>query len=182
MSYLHWCDFLDDDLIALLRSTVVDQRDRFVPTTVTSGEPDYRKSMVLWHHDCRPLYNRFIARLRLFMPDFKRVFPKLPDHPQFELQVTSHGDGDYFRRHTDNGCPQTSRRIVTYVYYFTLTDEPQFTGGDLILETDEGEFAFAPKHNTIILFPSSWWHEVRPVSLPSGHWEDRRLTVNGWMA
>lgn len=179
--YLHWKDFLDAEMIALARSTAIDHRQRFNNTTVTTDVPNFRRSKVLWHHDYPTLHERFIDRLRSLLPHIREAFPTVPEQPQFELQLTSHHDGDFFKRHIDNGCAQTEKRVLTYVYYFTLGEEPRFTGGDLLLDNTETLWRVTPIHNTIVLFPSGFWHEVLPVQVPSGAWEDGRWTINGWL-
>jgi len=178
--YIHWKDFADASLVQMIRETTLRNRDAFVESTVTTDEADYRKSQVLWHFNYQDLYDRFTAHLKSFMPYFLADFPILPDEPEVELQITVHADGNYFKRHTDNGCEQTNQRLVTFVYYYTLDDKQRFTDGELILETPKGIFTIPPKHNTIVLFPANWWHEVRPVFIPSMAWEDSRMSVNGW--
>lgn len=179
-NYIHWKDFADASLVQIIRETTLRNRDAFVESTVTTNEADYRKSHVLWHVNYQDLYDRFIAHLKSFLPYFLADFPILPDEPEIELQITAHADGDYFKRHTDNGCELTNQRLVTFVYYYTLDDQQRFTDGELILETPKGIFTIPPKHNTIVLFPSNWWHEVRPVFIPSMAWEDSRMSINGW--
>ena len=60
--YLWWCDFLDPSLVAQVRQVAIDNQQRFVPTTVSTGLADYRKSTVLWHYDYMPLYEHFTAK------------------------------------------------------------------------------------------------------------------------
>ncbi len=179
--YLHWKDFLDDDLIALTRNTTLSNRQRFIDTTVTTGVPDYRRSKVLWHYDYPNLYDRFTARLRSFLPYIQQAFPQLSNEVTFELQMTSTGNDQFFKRHTDNGCEQTCLRVVTFVYYYTLEDEQRFSGGQLLLETAKGQFSIEPVHNTIVMFPAGCYHEIMPVIVPSLRWEDNRTTLNGWI-
>jgi Rps23 Pro-64 3,4-dihydroxylase Tpa1-like proline 4-hydroxylase len=178
--YIYWCDFAPDTLVALARSTALDQRQSFTESSVTTNEPNFRKSTVLWRQHYAELDTQFVARLTALLPHIRAVLPMLPEAPTVELQMTSHGDGQYFKRHTDNGSPETSHRMVTFVYYFGLRDAPGFHGGELILEADDGCFIIEPRHNHILMFPAGWWHEVRPVSVPSGQWDDSRFTCNGW--
>ena len=179
--YLHWCDFLDDDLLALARHTVISNRINFIRSTVTTGLHDFRKSEVLWQSFYQELYERFACRLRGFHPHLRNAFPQLTDAPGIEMQLTMHGDGEFFKRHVDDGAPETNHRLLTYVYYFSLTDAQQFTGGQLILETASGTYCIEPRHNTIVWFPAGCQHEVSPVNVPSHRWEDGRATINGWL-
>lgn len=177
--YIHWCDFAPDDLVALARSTAMEQRQSFVEASVTTNEPNFRRSQVLWRNHYPELDAQFTARLMASLPHIRSVLP-VPESPTIELQMTAHNDGEYFKRHTDNGGPETCHRLVTFVYYYTLRDAQGFHGGELILEADDGCFRIDPRHNCIIMFPAGWWHEVQPVSVPSGQWEDARFTLNGW--
>lgn len=179
--YLHWKDFCDAELVALARDAATRNQQKFVDTTVTTGEPGHRKSKVLWHYEYKDLYDKLTNKIRNYMPDIIRTFPEVPVNPDIELQLTAHNTGDYFKRHLDNASEDTKMRILTYVYYFTMEDEQKFSGGQLILETASGKYTIQPTHNTIILFPSDCWHEVVPVDVPSNQWIDSRMTCNGWI-
>jgi SM-20-related protein len=179
--YLHWKDFCDDELVGLARDAAIHNRQKFVDTTVTTGEPGHRQSKVCWHYDYPQLYDKLTNRIRSYLPDIIKAFPEVPPLPDVELQLTSHNTGDYFKRHLDNASEDTKMRVMTYVYYFTLGDEQKFSGGELVLETNNVTYTIQPTHNTIIMFPSGCWHEVRPVFVPSNRWEDSRMTCNGWI-
>jgi hypothetical protein len=109
-----------------------------------------------------------------------------------EVQVTWHGDGDFFRCHQDRPNERVEAidtRAVSFVYYMTRTPRP-FTGGELRLYDwlFDGESWRAerwtlvePVDNRLIVFPSNAFHEVRPIALSSADPEDGRLTVNGWI-
>lgn len=180
--YVHWQGFLDGEMIAMARFAAIKHREKFVSTTVTTNEAGHRKSKVLWHFEYPDLYQRFTDRIRFFLGDLRHHFEYVPLTPStIECQLTIHNDGEYFKRHLDNGSSDTATRVLTFVYYFTLDDEQKFTGGQLRLETPTGIYDIEPKHNTIIFFPSGYWHEVLPTYNPSGRWEDSRLTLNGWI-
>ena len=80
-------------------------------------------------------------------------------------------------------------RAISYVYYCHREPKP-FTGGELLLyDTCPGTKRFArtrfsridPKRNTLVLFPSCYYHEILPVHCESDRFEDARFTVNGWV-
>lgn len=109
-----------------------------------------------------------------------------------EAQVTIHGNHHFYNAHRDDEPDPNSpvfARTVSYVYY--LHRRPKaFGGGQLRLydsDPDAGLFdpaAFTqvePANNTLILFPSWAYHEVRPVTLASADPFDGRITVNGWV-
>ncbi|MFL6862127.1 MAG: 2OG-Fe(II) oxygenase [Allosphingosinicella sp.] len=116
-----------------------------------------------------------------------------------ELELAHHGDGAHFAPHLDiaygpsrgliggeRGLDQD--RLVSAVYYFHA--EPKgYTGGALRLHRfgsrasgEAGSFAdVAPRQNALLAFPSIALHEVRPVAIPSGRFEDGRFALNIWL-
>ena len=122
----------------------------------------------------------------------RQVLPRLGLAPftviDRELQITGHGDGDFFHLHKDSGAENAPRHL-TYVYYFHR--QPiRFGGGELLLYDQDGggrsigPIAFtrlAPMDNSVILFPSDRWHAVSEVTMRSPDPLDARWTVNGWL-
>jgi Rps23 Pro-64 3,4-dihydroxylase Tpa1-like proline 4-hydroxylase len=106
-----------------------------------------------------------------------------------EMQFTAHNDGDFYKAHRDRGEGGMEHRRLTFVYYFFR--QPQaFSGGGLALYDSlsdgsqfnpQGYSLVEPQDNSLILFPSSFWHEVRQVSCPSQGYADSRFTLNGWI-
>jgi Rps23 Pro-64 3,4-dihydroxylase Tpa1-like proline 4-hydroxylase len=98
-----------------------------------------------------------------------------------EIQMTAHGDGEFFRQHTDSGSPATADRALTFVYYFHA-EPKQHSGGELVFFGPDGtEQVLEPDNDMLILFDPCTRHEVRPVSCPSGRFADSRFTLNGWL-
>lgn len=115
----------------------------------------------------------------------------MPDFPfdSVEMQFTAHNDGDFYRAHRDYGEEGLEHRRLTFVYYFNRQPRA-FTGGGLALFdslSDGSAFeaqAYSlvePADNMLILFPSSFWHEVQRVDCASGAYADSRFTLNGWI-
>lgn len=181
MQYIWWRDFLDQEMVSEVQSCALDNEHKFVPTRVSTGDENYRRSMVLWHYEFIPLYNKFTDRIRQFLPMLQGDLGLYFDPGVFELQLTTSGDGEYFKLHTDNGSPDTATRQLTFVYYFLLSDHKKFVGGDLTLRLIDREVRIPPHHNSIIFFPSNLWHEVNPVSVPSKSFVHSRATLNGWV-
>lgn len=99
----------------------------------------------------------------------------------FEVQLTSHNDGDFFRSHTDNASPETASRTLTFVYYFHA-EPARFSGGELMFSGPDGEeVGLTPSNDTLILFDPRTSHEVRSISCPSGRFEDGRFALTGWL-
>lgn len=155
-----------------------------------SNHLDYqtRRSLVLF--DVGPFAQVFSERLTTFLP---HVLTRLRQPPfpvsHIEIQLTGTGNGEFFRRHTDNGSPDVASREVTFVYFFHREPRP-FSGGELRIYdtvTDNGSAHPAgphrvvyPMQNQAVFFPSGCLHEILPVGCPSGEFCDRRFTVNGW--
>ena len=170
-------------------------RGRLQPSRVTTDRPGYRHSHVLEELVFPELEHRVRAELDAVLPD---VFAAL-GHARFtpakvELMLTAHGDGAFFKVHSDNGTDETAGRVLTFVIYFLLREPRGFDGGVLrVYQTDvdaEGRTPqhrpdvfrdLAPEDNMVVFFDSRLSHEVLPVRVPSGAYEDGRFTLNGWL-
>ncbi len=149
----------------------------------------YRRSRVLF--DLNEFRDIFAEQIYAFLP---HVFTGLgyPEFPvsNLEIQITATNNGEFFRRHNDNGGVSLDSRLITFVYFFYR--EPRaFTGGELCLfdtELENGEyrtpgpyFQITPVQNQICFFVSEYLHEVLPVQCASNEFMDSRFTVNGWL-
>jgi Rps23 Pro-64 3,4-dihydroxylase Tpa1-like proline 4-hydroxylase len=173
---------------ALLRFAVTEEA-RFVDATVSTNDTDYRRSKVLYDI---PRYSRlFREKVAALAPQLMRDFAIAPfTIADIECQMTAHNDGNYFRRHNDNGSPDTATRTISYVYYF-FNEPKAFSGGDFRLfhsRVENGAYCcgdhaadIAPKNNSVLFFPSYCQHEVLKVLCPSERFADGRFTVNGWI-
>jgi Rps23 Pro-64 3,4-dihydroxylase Tpa1-like proline 4-hydroxylase len=186
------------DLNALTRYVLEHEGD-FTPSTVishegpdSSSDPSYRKSMVLYNlgEYTSMIQDRLLNLLPRVLTTFEREsFPI----SHFDIQLTASNDGDFFKVHQDNSSEDPvdiHRREVSFVYYFH-TEPKAFTGGQLKLyNSQDGEVqqskkktaqTITPQQNTLVLFPSSYDHEVLPVRCPSRKFVSSRFTVNGWI-
>ena len=107
----------------------------------------------------------------------------------YELQVTYHGDGAYFKAHTDSGSDRDRSRRISFVYYFHRSPRA-FSGGglrlfDAAVEIERfAQTAFTrlePTDNSIVFFPSNVPHEVEQVDVEGGEMSDGRFSINGWI-
>lgn len=182
-------NFVDASLHAELLKFVAAREKDFRPSSVSTDDAEYRRSLVL--HDFPDFSGVFRDRVRSLVPQLSTAFG-LGDFPvgDIECQLTAHNDGHYFRRHNDNGSPDTLERTISYVFYFH--NEPKgFTGGEFHLfnsriaqgryECAEPAAEIEPKNNSILFFPSHCHHEVMPVRCPSNRFIDSRFTINGWV-
>jgi SM-20-related protein len=154
-----------------------------------STDTKLRRSRILDNvADVAPIIGR---RLHERMPHIFRALEMQPiPFKTMELQLSAHGDGDFFNTHTDNGLPEIAHRTMSYVYYFhrepkrftgghlrlfkTVIHEGTHSAGDLVADID-------PPGNGLMVFPSYIHHEVTPIACPSPALADQRLTLNGWL-
>jgi SM-20-related protein len=184
--------FLPPELYRDVVAFAQADRGRLEPSTVTSNIADYRQSRVMYGFP--ELEHRVIAEVTAALPEICTALGCDTFTPaRIELQLTAHGDGDYFKVHSDTGVPETDGRTLTFVIYFQLRNPRGFEGGELrIYQTEfSAERAMrprldvcrdlAPDNNLVVFFDSRLAHEVLPVRVPSGTYEDGRFTLNGWL-
>lgn len=182
-------DFLSPEEHQMLLDYVLQREAEFTPTTTSTGEADYRQSVVLY--DFPEVYDFIADRIHAIVPDVLNALGLPPFTVQeIEAQITAHNDGNYYRIHNDSGSPETATRELTYVYYFYRQPKP-FSGGELLIydsRIEDNYFVQAdtfqtidPRDNSIVLFLSRYMHEVLPVRCPSRSFADSRFTVNGWI-
>ncbi|MEE9415818.1 MAG: 2OG-Fe(II) oxygenase [Acidimicrobiales bacterium] len=190
--FLQFDNFLSDEAVANLIEFVRLRESDLAPSTVLAGTGDEDKEVRRSHtlFDLGEMWPLFESQLEGLLPSMRREL----DVPHFQLhhterQLTVHHDGDFFGPHNDNGGPQVSSRLMTYVYYFNI--EPcQFEGGELWMYNSfdqngmrmqgEDHVVVEPRHNSIVFFPSWVHHEVRPVKSLTEGLEGCRMTFNGW--
>lgn len=187
--YVQIDHFLTPEEQQRLLDYVLQQESAFVPTTTSTGDVDYRRSMILYSF---PEFSQLMVnRIQAILPDVFRKL-QLPSFPsaEIEAQLTSHNDGNYYKIHNDNGSPDTANREFTYVYYF-YREPKAFSGGELVIYDSKVENNFyvqadsyklvEPRNNSIVFFLSRYLHEVLPVSCPTQAFADSRFTINGWV-
>ena len=188
--------FLPKRELQALTRYVLEHESDFTPSTViphegsdSASDPSYRKSMVLYNlgEYTSMIEDRLLNLLPKVLTTFKReTFPIA----HLDIQVTASNDGDFFKVHQDNSSEDPvdiHRREISFVYYFH-TEPKAFTGGQLKLYNSQGKApskkrtaqTITPQQNVLVLFPSSYDHEVLPVRCPSRAFGNSRFTVNGW--
>jgi Rps23 Pro-64 3,4-dihydroxylase Tpa1-like proline 4-hydroxylase len=108
---------------------------------------------------------------------------------KLERQLTAHGEAGFFVPHVDTGHPDVASRRISCVYYFHPKPR-RYQGGELRLydtwDTPTGTTGaaswttVAPEDNSLVLFPSDAFHEVRPVHPASAAFADSRFAVTIW--
>lgn len=150
---------------------------------------EVRSSHVLYRPHLKAIDDWFRARVAARLERlWRRVGVEPFEIGRRELQLTTHQHGNFYRRHKDSGEGAIDGRRVTFVYYFHRRPR-RFSGGDLLLyDTDLerskalGKFTrLRVQDNSILFFPSGYYHQVMPVVCGSEDLEDGRLTLNGWI-
>lgn len=174
-------NFLTDTENQQLLDFVMANEAKFQSSTIHEDyqnlgrkEENYRLSSVLFNF---PEWETKIGdRISSILPEIIKelgISPFPVGH--IEAQITAHNDQNYYKLHNDNGTPESSGRMITFVYYF-YQQPKSFTGGELkIYNSDNPNNLKAneiktiqPINNSIVFFPSQYMHEVRPVSCTSG--------------
>lgn len=152
-----------------------------------------RDSIVLSGKKFEAFRDLFRTRIK---PALKQAFETFdieePQEKRYQVQMTSHADGEFYRTHkdTDIGIAKwpSYPRVLSYVYYFNL--EPKaFSGGELQLFDTNTTLGIAsnmmttikPIHNSLIIFPSNYYHQVCTVRMPNIDRLWGRQTINGWL-
>jgi len=130
--------------------------------------------------------NLFRARIAAQLDDAYEWFGiERPLNARLKVELTSHSNGEYYSIHRDSGGGYD--RYLSYVYYFHELPR-KFSGGQLHLyDTDTTQNIYLksftsidPTHNSLIIFPSEYFHQVCKVTLSSNRRREGRFTLNGW--
>lgn len=157
-----------------------------------ANDPSYRKSRVLY--ELGEFGSLIQDRLTALLPEALKVFHRDSfSISHVDVQITASNDGDFFKVHQDNGMVDpvdVQRREISFVHYFNR--EPKaFSGGQLrFYDSEDGLIedsperrvrTITPTQNMLVLFPSSYSHEVLPVKCPTRKFAHSRFTANGWV-
>lgn len=192
-------DFLTKSELRRLTKYVLTHEADFTASTVIpdgvpdpASDPSYRKSRVLYELE---EYGTLVKdRLLDLLPEALKAFNREAfPLDKIDTQITASNDGDFFKVHQDNSSIEPwdiPLRELSFVHYFH--SEPKaFSGGQLrIYDSENGAVrnsekrrarTITPRQNTLVLFPSSYDHEVLPVRCPTARFANSRFTVNGWL-
>lgn len=186
-SCIIYTDFLRPDENTAIYAHALQNAALFSHTMVGDGENegivnDY------WRHSLSLQAVYFKEISKILVEKIETSYPEIIEKLQipvfeishFEIQLTSHNHGEFFKPHIDNG-KSFKNRVITFVYYFHSFPK-MFTGGQLLfLNNKPKPLIVEPENNTIVFFNSSVKHAVHPVSCPSKQFEHGRFTLNGWI-
>jgi len=133
---------------------------------------------------------KFREKVEATLPELYRRLRLLPfKHDDIEVKLRVYQDGHFFKMHMDNprDSVESHHRTISFVYFFHKEPRP-YEGGDLLLFDTDVESnvhttsritRLIPENNSVVFFPSSYWHCVIPLKCPSGAFEDSRFVING---
>lgn len=186
--------FMGPAMVARLLDLAIARQADFVATKVGNGakgdvNPAIRSSLLL--RDFGDLRAELESRFSAVLDESVGILRLSPIRlHSLELELVAHGDGAFYSEHIDTFTGQADAaadRALTGVYYFHRQPKG-FSGGELrlhaIAPADGDEMRqfidIPPGPDTFLLFPAWAPHEVRPVSCPSGVFEDSRFAINCW--
>ena len=145
-----------------------------------------RRGLAIEAVGCDALTALLVPRVRPLLSSIQERLLLGPNAPQFgniDLAAYPHGGGG--NAHSDGG-PRPYPQLRLNAVYFFHHQPLAFTGGDLLLyDTDiengiPSRFAFsriAPKSNSLVLLPPSYFHGVTRVASRSSALRDARLSA-----
>ena len=182
--YLQYFNVLGKSFSEDVYRVALSKREYFTrsKTSPSKNYPDWRRSTVIYDNQFAGMAATLERAVRLRLPEVEAALAVPPfEIGSFEIQLTSHNDGEYYKWHTDNGTRDTASRVITFVYYF-YGQPRKFRGGELIIYQPGAQPAIIdPENDSIVFFPSHTRHEVKAVTCPSEQFEDGRFTLNGWI-
>ncbi len=191
-------DFLPQEFHDSLLPFLIAVQEKFVPSLIANsgGRRQYNPDV----RDTLDFTEKWNSRLRFrsyFEAMLPPVLPRLQVGPfkigGVEIHVRAYQDGHFFRVHKDTDAltalPNVANRVVSFVYFFHRVPR-RYTGGDLLLidtNVEANKMTTArftriiPEDNSIIIFPSNYYHCVVPVQCPSQEFADSRFVINGFV-
>lgn len=183
-------NFLSPEEHRAVLNRALSRETEFTTSSVTTGDKNVRKSVVLTNDDMiEPMFRAKIMKVLPALTEFSGLaFGQSFKAEDIECQITAHLDGGFFQIHNDSGGEKMERRVITFVYYFASRPNA-FLGGELKIYAPDGQensrranfTMVSPADNMIVFFPSNVMHEVLPTYVPSKQFPDSRFTVNGWI-
>lgn len=187
--YMHVENFLDEDLSQQILAYAIDHKDIYTQSQIgKEGKVNEKvrishvtRELGPWEAVIQEKIEAFYPQIRqgLGMTDFNR-------RKNFEIELAAHDDGAFFKPHIDMRLGETGDRVISAVYYMHGTPK-NFTGGGLkiypneIFPGDDEPVVLEPTHNSLAVFQSYVYHEVLPISCPSGDFKDYRFAINCWI-
>lgn len=195
-------DCLGADLANQFLTIALNSQEEFRPARISANVGDGPVPEVDAKRRIASIFDMAKEQRQIFRAAIERRVPEIAkalatpafDPSRYEIEMAAHGDGAHFARHIDtlgvgvtaSGDEQPKVRTISVVYYF-FKQPKRFTGGTFRLHAIAGNGApgtFAdiePAFDRALAFPAWMPHEVLPVSVPGGAFEDSRFAINCWL-
>lgn len=186
--FVQFNDFFDHEANQFLLNDVISKQSIFTPTELEGSDKydvPYRVNLITYELGASGETMRSLVRENLPSVCGRLNIPTI-DIKFIHLKIASYSNGDYFKVHQDNGLNYLDRKI-SFVYYFNQEPKP-YKGGDLLIyDSRFSPRAYVsslftrviPENNSIIFFPSEYFHEVLPVETDPQDFSASRFTMTG---
>lgn len=185
--FVQFDGFFEPSLNKHLLDYAISRQGIFRPTELQSADQYEKQRSTLVTYDVGAPGETMRAAVRERLPLLcERLGMPVFDIDFIQLKIAAYADGDFFKAHQDNGLSQPGRRI-SFVYYFHQEPKP-YRGGDLLLY--DSRFSprayvrslftrIVPQNDSIVFFPSEYFHEVLPVQIATQDFSSSRFTMAG---
>lgn len=181
--YLRLTDFLEGQERDHVRIWLEQQVPRMaeatiIPngSTVAEVDPAFRTGLV--QMDTGMVAHHFDRRLSAAIPYACERLGVAPFNvTKVEVQATLYPQGGVFGPHVDDGSTGETRTLSAVWYHLGAGYRPLHgDGGELVIHGHGDPIWVPPVENSVVIFPSSVLHEVRPKSGAGDRW-----TINVWL-
>ena len=185
--FVQFDSFFDPALNRDILDYAISRQSVFRPTELQQADQYEKQRSTLVTYDVGAPGEAMRAAVRKQLPLLcERMNKPAFDIEFIQLKIAAYSNGDFFKAHQDNGLSQPGRRI-SFVYYFHQEPKP-YQGGDLLLYDSRfsprayvrSQFTrIVPHNNSIVFFPSEYFHEVLPVATATQDFTCSRFTMAG---
>lgn len=172
MNYLT-LQLLNEEEIEILIKTINDQNNPWEDGKKTAGSHASKVKNNLQLNRSSEVSKKYsqLIKKRILENQLIKSFslPKIIHGIMFTKSSQNMGYG----RHIDNPFMSTGRSDLSFT--ISLTNEENYEGGELVIETINSEKEFKLKAGQIIIYPSTYLHSVKEVKT------GERLVCVGWI-
>ena len=172
MNYLT-LQLLNEEEIEILIKTINDQNNPWEDGKKTAGSHASKVKNNLQLNRSSEVSKKYsqLIKKRILENQLIKSFslPKIIHGIMFTKSSQNMGYG----RHIDNPFMSTGRSDLSFT--ISLTNEKNYEGGELVIETINSEKEFKLKAGQIIIYPSTYLHSVKEVKT------GERLVCVGWI-
>lgn len=185
--FVQFDDFLGPQQNQALYHDTLARQPLFHPTEVQSADLYEKQRQNLVTYEVGPAGELMRERIAQELPGICHRLNMAAIAIRFiQLKLGAYQGGDFFKAHQDNGENHPDR-LISFVYYFNREPKP-YRGGDLLLY--DSRFSprayvrtvftrIIPRNNSIVFFPSEYFHEVTPIETDTQDFASSRFTLAG---